>query len=56
MFCAITRVVANTPVTYHRTELTDMYRTTTKIYGGEKASPVENFNVFPLLNEHVPNV
>ena len=44
------------PVTYHRIELTDRYRIKQILSGGEKASTVENLEIFPLVNEHVPNV
>ena len=44
------------PVTYHRIELTDRYRIKQILSGGEKASTAENLEIFPLANEHVPNM
>ena len=49
----------NGPVTYHlnhRIELTDRYRIKQILSGGEKASTAENLEIFPLVNEHVPNM
>ena len=44
------------PVTYNRIELTDRYRIKQILSGGEKASTAENLEIFPLVNEHVPNM
>ena len=44
------------PVTYHRIDLTDRYRIKQILSGGEKASTAENLEIFPLVNEHVPNM
>ena len=44
------------PVTYYRIALTDRYRIKQILSGGEKASTAENLEIFPLVNEHVPNM
>ena len=44
------------PVTYHRIELTDRYRIKQILSGGEKASTAEILEIFPLVNEHVPDM
>ena len=54
--CDIVTLHSNGPVTYHRIDLTDRYRIKQILSGGEKASTAENLEMFPLVNEHVPNM